>query len=43
MLHILSWNMQSMGNLRNPVAHDHIAGVDIILEMIQEQIFLLQF
>ncbi len=43
MLHILSWNMQSMGNLRNPVAHDHIAGVDVILEMIQEKIFLLQF
>ncbi len=35
--------MQSMVNLRNPVTHNHIAGVDVILEMIQEQIFLLQF
>ena len=43
MLHILSWSMQSMVNLRNPVTHNHIAGVDVILEMIQEQIFLLQF
>ena len=42
MLHILSWSMQSIVNLRNPVTHNHIAGVDVILEMIQEQIFLLQ-